>query len=101
MHRFKSGDASLRLPGLDLLPGGSQRDAQGRGRIFGVGPFRDIRAYDLGWRDAPGAFSLRSVREGSPLSLCNGPRLSLPPILSDPFAFHSFNGDLTTGGGWI
>jgi hypothetical protein len=62
MRGFKSGDAAVRVPGLDLLPGGSQRDAQGRRRILGSGAFRDISAYDLGWSHTPGAFSLRSVR---------------------------------------
>ena len=64
MFYFKSGDARLRLPGLDLLSGGSRRDAQGRRRILGVGPLRDLCAYDLGWRDTPGAHSLRLVRKG-------------------------------------
>ena len=53
MLRLRSGNAGLRLPSLDLLSGGSRRDAQGRGRILGVGSFRDLCAYDLGWRDTP------------------------------------------------
>jgi hypothetical protein len=64
MLRLRFGNAGLRLPGLDLLSGGSRRDAQGRGRILAVGSFRDLCAYDLGWRDTPGAHSLRLVRKG-------------------------------------
>jgi len=59
MYGLEYGDTSLRLSGLDLLPGGPGRDAQGWGRIFRAWPLRDIPAYDLGWGDAPGADSLR------------------------------------------
>jgi hypothetical protein len=57
MHRFESGDASVRLPGLNLLSGGSWRDAQGRGRILRARPFRNLPTYDFGWCDAPGTDS--------------------------------------------
>ena len=61
MRGFESGDVVVRLSGFDLLPGGSQRDAQGRRRILGSGALRDLSAHDLGWSYTPGAFSLRSV----------------------------------------
>lgn len=65
MYGFEYGDTPLRLPGVDLLPGGPGRDAQGWGRIFGAWPLRDIPAYDLGWCDPPGADSLRLVKAKS------------------------------------
>lgn len=59
MRGFESGDVTVRLPGFDLVSGGSQRDAQGRRRIFRSGALRDISAYDFGWSYTPGAYSLR------------------------------------------
>ena len=69
MYGFEYGDAPLRLSGVDLLPSGPGRDAQGWGRIFGAWPLRDIPAYDLGWCDASGADSLRLVKTKSPCAL--------------------------------
>ena len=69
MYGFEYGDAPLRLPGVDLLPSGPGRDAQGWGRIFGAWPLRDIPAYDLGWCNASGADSLRLVKTKSPCAL--------------------------------
>ena len=69
MYGFEYGDPALRLPGVDLLPSGPGRDAQGWGRIFGAWPLRDIPAYDLGWCNASGADSLRLVKTKSPCAL--------------------------------
>jgi len=67
MRCLKSGDDRLCLSGLDFLSGGPWRDAQGRGRILGAGPLRDLPAHHLSGRDAPGADSLRLVSKDSRL----------------------------------
>src|SRR5450432_3993547 len=61
MHRIESGDATVLLSGLSLVPGGPRRNVQDRGRLHRPGTFRDLRTPELGGRDAPGFVSLREV----------------------------------------
>ena len=60
-YRTNLGDSPLRLPVLCLLPRRPSRNVQSRRHLLRASAPRHIRAQDLGWRDAPGHFSLRAV----------------------------------------